>query len=254
MRANSPLLRAARITGLAVVSLLIVTLVVLPSILIGAFFLRPLGLLLAIVGIVAIAASPGFRRWLGLEKAEHPVPEGLNLPVDVAIHPHHAWAARVDRDRVHAGADHLLQRALGPHESIALPLPGTRVEQGQTLFTLARGDRRVDVQAPVSGKVLRTNPELQRSPDLLEADPYVDGWVVELEAPHFEEERVTLLRHPDAWSFLAREQERLIHLAHAFKGQPVLLADGGELVGGFHSRIDDRAWRKILVRLFGAEA
>ena len=101
--------------------------------------------LLLPVGILAIVFSPAVRRWLSNETGEGVQVKGLVVPFDVLLHPQHAWARIEDDDSVSVGADDLLQKALGPISSVELPACGTRVSQGDVLFTVHSGARNVEV-------------------------------------------------------------------------------------------------------------
>ena len=135
MNARSPLFKVLKAAGIGVAILLLVGFVLLPALAVGAFVARPIGLVLVVVFALAVIFSARFRTWLGLEKPE-PIPlEGVNLPSNVSIHASHGWASRVARNRVVAGADHLIQNALGPVDQIETPAPGTSIAGASSIRT-----------------------------------------------------------------------------------------------------------------------
>lgn len=246
-------LKTLRLVALWALSLLLVV-ALLPLLGAVAFLSRPIGLLLVATGALALVGSARLRAWLSFEEPEIAPPAGVSLPPNVSIHPQHGWACRVARDHAHVGVDHLLQRALGPVDRIETPEAGTFVNQGQPLFRLTRGERTVEVRAPISGTVVAANRELASRPELLALDPYGEGWVLELRAPHYERDRCMLHQHPRTWSFLAEELDRLLALATPQRSLAPALHDGGDPAHDFHRQIDDAAWREINRTVFGARA
>lgn len=66
---------------------------------------------------------------------------------------------------------------------VQLPEEGTEVEAGQPVGEIESTKSVSDVYAPVSGVVTARNPALDASPDLINSDPYGEGWMFELTVP-----------------------------------------------------------------------
>jgi glycine cleavage system H protein len=62
-----------------------------------------------------------------------------------------------------------------------LPAPGTQVVSGQTLGEVESTKSVSDIYAPVAGVVVARNEALDRQPELLNSDPYGEGWIVEIQ-------------------------------------------------------------------------
>lgn len=229
-------------------------LVALPVLALAAFVGR--GVLLAaallalVVGLAAFAVSPAFRTRLAGWTEPEIFHNGLKLATPYAYHPFHGWA-RIEGDEATLGADDLVQTVLGPVEAVELPVVGTRVDQGGPLARLRRGDRTVDLAAPVSGTVLATNDRLETEPDLVNRAPFGDGWLARIESGSLKTERDRLYRGEEARSWFRREVDRLISRLVPGEAAPVL-ADGGALVGDLHQVIDDVRWRRLNEEFFGA--
>ena len=173
-------------------------------VLVGGLLLVPLGLLVlmvfaviarplfviamvvAVVAAVVTAFNPRFRRWLDTKLDEQVQYKGLRLACNSALHSSHSWACMLPRG-VLVGADDLVQAALGPVERVDLPAIGQRVEQGDPLFVLRRGDRSLEVRAPITGTVLARNELLSERPGAVNEDPFREGWVVRLRADNVAE-------------------------------------------------------------------
>jgi glycine cleavage system H protein len=215
-----------------------------------AYGVRLLIPLLIVAALVAIAASPKLRRWF-MAEADHATQyHGLTLPpVSYYVHPAHSWAKAESIGSATVGVDALAVTALGSVVSIeALPL-GTPVAQGQTLFALCCGNRRLEVKAPVGGVVADVNREATVKPSLVKDSPYGAGWVVWLEGVHFSGESGQLTRGSGARAWFRREVDRLTEVLATGGAMPTM-ADGGVLVSDLSPHIDDAKWAEITGKFF----
>jgi glycine cleavage system H protein len=76
------------------------------------------------------------------------------------------------------------------HEVVYVSLPdiGSTVKQGQTLGAVESIKAVSDVYSPFSGKVTKTNERLRTSPELVTQQPYLEGWLIEIEISNYEKE------------------------------------------------------------------
>lgn len=93
----------------------------------------------------------------------------------------HEWA-RADGRRLTVGITAYAQDALGDVVYIDLPATGTRVEQGQPFGEVESTKSVSDLYAPVTGTIVERNETLESNPELVNSDPYGDGWMVVIEA------------------------------------------------------------------------
>lgn len=207
-------------------------------------------LVMAIGAAVASAFNPRFRAWFE-EFGEPQVRySGLRLATDIAFHPSHSWA-RILPSGVAVGADDLMQSALGPVETVELPSIGSRVEQGERLFALQRGDRRIDVRAPVSGTVVGRNESLLDCPGIVNEEPFTGGWAVRLRPDHAREDRRQLFQGSEAKGWFRHEIDRVLTTVLSKDAAPAL-PDGGELMGDLYAQIDDSAWKTLNETVFAS--
>lgn len=89
----------------------------------------------------------------------------------------HVWARIEEGGQVRLGVDDFSRKALGEIRSIQLPEPNHTFKQGETLFTLHRGDEAIHFPAPLSGRLVSANPELKDDSAVLVRSPYEEGWV-----------------------------------------------------------------------------
>lgn len=110
-------------------------------------------------------------------------PEGIDKvnPSELRYTEEHEWA-RADGARVTVGITAYAQDALGDVVYVDLPATGTRVEQGQPFGEVESTKSVSDLYAPLSGTIVERNESLESQPELVNSDPYGDGWMVIIEA------------------------------------------------------------------------
>ena len=104
-------------------------------------------------------------------------------PDDLKYTAEHEWVRVVgegDGAVLRIGITAYAQEALGDIVFVTLPAVGAEVDAGATFGEVESTKSVSDVYAPVAGTVTATNDRLDSSPELLNSDPYGDGWMVEL--------------------------------------------------------------------------
>ena len=101
-------------------------------------------------------------------------------PDDLRYTREHEWA-RVEGQRLTVGITDYAQDALGDVVYIDLPANGTRVEQGQPFGEVESTKSVSDLYAPASGTIVERNETLESQPELVNSDPYGQGWMVVIE-------------------------------------------------------------------------
>lgn len=104
----------------------------------------------------------------------------MEFPKDLKYTKSHEWVRMQDRLAV-AGITDYAQQELTDVVFIELPEVGKEVKAGAACAVVESVKAAVDVYSPLSGKVVKTNEKLNDEPQLLNSDPYGEGWVFELE-------------------------------------------------------------------------
>jgi glycine cleavage system H protein len=102
------------------------------------------------------------------------------IPEDLRYTSEHEWVAP-GAPAVKVGITHFAQDALGDIVYVQLPDPGTAVESGAAFGEIESTKSVSEIYAPVSGTVVSRNDRLADEPELVNTDPYGDGWLVEIE-------------------------------------------------------------------------
>ncbi len=102
-------------------------------------------------------------------------------PDDLRYTEEHEWA-RPEGVRVTVGITDYAQDALGDVVYVDLPATGTRVDKGQPFGEVESTKSVSDLYAPVTGTIVERNESLESQPELVNSDPYGQGWMVVIEA------------------------------------------------------------------------
>ena len=98
-------------------------------------------------------------------------------PEDLRYTPEHEWA-RLEQDVVRVGITYYAQDALGDVVYVELPDVGARVTQDAPLGEIQSPKAVSDLYAPVTGEIVERNQAALDTPELVNDDPYGDGWLV----------------------------------------------------------------------------
>ena len=105
----------------------------------------------------------------------------MNVPDELSYSKEHEWARRIDGGRVRVGITDFAQDALGDVVYVDLPAAGARVSAAEAVGELESTKSVSEMYAPVSGVVVAVNEALADNPQLLNDDPYGEGWLIEIE-------------------------------------------------------------------------
>ena len=104
----------------------------------------------------------------------------VNIPADLRYSSDHEWI-RQDGNTVTIGITEFAQDSLGDVVFVEAPEASSVVVAGDS-FTEVESTKSVsDIYAPVSGTIVAINDKLDDTPELLNSDPYGDGWICSIE-------------------------------------------------------------------------
>ena len=103
-----------------------------------------------------------------------------DYPADLRYTSEHEWA-RLEGELIRVGITYYAQDALGDVVYVDVPEVGTAVTANQAFSEVESTKSVSDVFAPLSGTVVERNPLLEDRPELVNEQPYGDGWIVVLE-------------------------------------------------------------------------
>jgi glycine cleavage system H protein len=104
----------------------------------------------------------------------------FDVPDDCRYLETHEWV-RTEDGTARVGISEFAQDELGDIVFVDLPEVGDRIEQGESFGVIESIKAVSDLYAPVSGEVVDANDELETAPELVNDDPFGDGWLVAVE-------------------------------------------------------------------------
>ena len=102
-----------------------------------------------------------------------------SYPEDLKYHPEHDWA-RIDGDEAVLGVTWFAQDSLGELVHFEPPAVGATVTVGASYGEVESVKAVSDVIAPLSGEILEVNDRAVSEPELVNDDPYGDGWLIRI--------------------------------------------------------------------------
>ncbi len=109
----------------------------------------------------------------------------MKIPENLFYAKTHEWLRKEEENKVRVGLTSHAQSQLGDVVYVELPALDTNVETGKTCAVVESVKTAYDIYAPVSGKVTEVNNNLENKPQLVNEDPYGEGWffVIEMDDP-----------------------------------------------------------------------
>ncbi len=120
----------------------------------------------------------------------------MDFPEDLLYTKTHEWVKKEGDNKVRVGITSYAQSELGDVVYIELPDLDRIVKAGTACTVVESVKAAYDIYAPVSGKVIEANTDLENNPQLVNEDPYGKGWfsLIEMEDP---QELTKLLSNKD---------------------------------------------------------
>lgn len=104
----------------------------------------------------------------------------MNYPEDLKYAANHEWVRR-DGDSIRMGISDFAQDALGDVVYVELPEAGGTAVAGEAFAEVESTKSVSDIYAPVSGTITAVNHDLDDAPELINSDPYGQGWIAEIQ-------------------------------------------------------------------------
>ena len=103
----------------------------------------------------------------------------MNFPGDIRYTSEHEWI-RVEGDEAYVGITDYAQSELGEIVFVDVPTVGETVGQGEVFGSIEAVKTVSDLNMPVTGEVLEINGALEAQPELVNNDPYGEGWIIKI--------------------------------------------------------------------------
>ena len=134
----------------------------------------------------------------------------FKVATDRLYNPEGVWA-KPEGKLVRIGLSDFLQQRSGDVAFAEIQPAGKTVAIGDEVAVIETIKVNISLSAPLSGKVVETNPEMETAPEAINQDPYGDGWLALIEATDWETERVQLLDPQAYFAHMRLEAEREVN-------------------------------------------
>jgi len=104
----------------------------------------------------------------------------MDIPKNLLFTKDHEWA-RVENNIVTIGITDFAQSELGDIIFVEFPEIGDMVDVGSSAGTIEAVKTVTDIFSPVKGKIIEINNGIDNSPEVMNTDPYGDGWLMKIE-------------------------------------------------------------------------
>ncbi len=128
----------------------------------------------------------------------------MNFPEDLKYTTEHEWV-RVDGDIATVGITDFAQEQLGDIVFVELPEEEESIEKGDTFGVVESTKSVSDLYVPLTGTVIESNDPLLDSPEVINEDPYGEGWMIRIKLKSPEE--IKELLDAKAYQKLIEEEE-----------------------------------------------
>jgi glycine cleavage system H protein len=129
----------------------------------------------------------------------------MEFPEDLKFSKEHEWVL-VEGGVATVGITDYAQDQLGDIVFVELPAVGDKVSKEDAFGVVESVKAVSDIYAPVSGKVVEVNDDLPENPEMLNEDPYGDGWIIKIEMSDPEEVQ-DLMTAAEYEEYVAEEKE-----------------------------------------------
>ena len=103
----------------------------------------------------------------------------MNFPTNIKYTSEHEWI-RLEGDEAYVGISDYAQDQLGDIVFVDIPTEGETLAKGDTFGTIEVVKTVSDLFMPVGGEAIEINPNLEDQPELVNKDPYGEGWLIRI--------------------------------------------------------------------------
>lgn len=175
----------------------------------------------------------------------------LRIPLGLLFSKNHTWAHLGKSGIAEVGIDDFMTHVAGDVKICNLRMQDSFIKKGDHIADIDQHGKLLHIYSPISGRVTGTNTMLLEKPEIVNEDPYNQGWIYRISPTDWVEEtrRYYLSNEALAWSKM--ELQRLKDfLSVSLNGQTpggsmAILQDGGELCDSPLSGLPDRIWKEF---------
>jgi glycine cleavage system H protein len=173
----------------------------------------------------------------------------LNIPQGIFYSKNHTWTFLERGGAARIGLDDLLLNIIGQVNINKLKAPGDMINKGEVIAEIGHNGKSIKVVSPVSGEVLRTNEMLSKEPEMINEDPYGQGWIYKIKPVSWIADTQECYLAEDAVNWSKKEVERfkdfMAETVKKYSPTPsmVIMQDGGEISRNALAEMPEEIWK-----------
>lgn len=173
----------------------------------------------------------------------------LRIPKGLFFSKNHTWTHLEESGTAKVGLDDLLLHLTGEVKFNNLKNSGEQVKKGDIIAEIEHKGKKLSLLSPISGEIVKANSLLNGSPEIVNEDPYSEGWIYKIKPSNWVAETNAYYMGDEAinWSKLelVRFKDFLASSMEKHTAEPLLLTlqDGGELCDNTLSELPDEVWK-----------
>jgi len=183
-----------------------------------------------------------------INKIKTSLVDWFSIADDYYYHQGHTWAAPEDKNTIRVGVDDFAQKLVGKASKLDLPKIGAKLDQGETGWKMTIDSKTISMLSPVSGEVIAVNQKVLDDPDLINREPYKNGWLFKVKTQKLQTNLKNLLSGKLAKAWMEDTVDRVGGSLTAQGG--LVMQDGGQMISGFAREIDPEHWDEFAADFF----
>lgn len=176
-------------------------------------------------------------------------PNSIRIPQGVFFSRFHTWTHLERSGIAKVGIDDLLMHITGEVRFNRVLESGERIRKGDFLAEIVQKGKLLKVYSPISGEIVEANSVIVKSPELLNEDPYVKGWMYKIKPASWVADTHSCFLAEDATAYSIQELDRFKDFLASSIGKyttepsAMILQDGGELRDQPLSELPTELWQ-----------
>jgi glycine cleavage system H protein len=191
-----------------------------------------------------VSVSRQIRKTIGALTAS-----AIKIPLGLFFSENHTWAYLERSGIAKVGLDDLLLHLTGKVTFKTVKAEGEEIKKGELLAEIDNKGKILKIYSPISGEIVNKNPILKDSPELLNEDPYIKGWMYQIRPENWVAETSSYYMADDAKGWIEKEIQMFKDFLSISMGKltpatsQMVLQDGGELSDHTLSELPEEIWQ-----------
>ena len=180
-------------------------------------------------------------------------PESIKIPNGLYYDKSHSWAFMEKEGTVKVGIDDFLQHVTGDYTGLIMKNPQEMIRRKEVAATLVHEGKKINILAPVSGRIIQANEDLMDYPSLVNNSPYTWGWLYEIQPSNWMREILFLQMADKYRDWIKKEFIQLKDFIIGSVQQKApegefVLQEGGELPDHVLHDFEPHVWEEFQIR------